>query len=319
MRFTSEGFSHMNEYPENVIIQPFVANALKGLQPVVALESAVITHGLPQPENLSIALELQAIIRNEGAVPATIAVLDGVVHIGLEDSELERLANLQISRKISRRDFGYAAMKKLSGGTTVAGTMTAANLVGIKVFATGGIGGVHRESHFDISADLEELGRTPMIVVCAGAKAILDISATMEVLETHGVLVAGYQAKELPAFYSRSSGMTLDTWFNTPEEIASTARSQWKLGVQSSLLIVQPPPVEYEIPSNEIEECIRSAISDAKILGVHGPAVTPYLLDKMKVLTKGKSLVTNIALLKNNARLAARISIALHQVTGKRI
>jgi pseudouridine-5'-phosphate glycosidase len=309
----------MNEYPENVIIQPQVANALKGSQPVVALESAVITHGLPQPVNLDTALELQAIIRGEGAVPATIAVLDGVVHIGLEDSELERLSNLQVSRKISRRDFGYAATKKLSGGTTVAGTMSAAHLVGIKVFATGGIGGVHREAHYDISADLEVLGHIPMIVVCAGAKAILDLPATMEVLETYGVLVAGYQSNELPAFYSRSSGLLLDTQLDTPAEIAATAKSQWKLGIESSILIVQSPPAEFEIPSNEIEECIRAAVSDAKILGVHGPTVTPYLLEKIKDLTKGRSLVTNIALLKNNAKLAAQISNAFHLVAGKRI
>lgn len=309
----------MMDHPDNIVIQPLIGEAIKGSQPIVALESAVITHGLPRPINLELALELQEIIRQEGAIPATIAVLDGSVHIGLENSELERLANLQVSRKISRRDFGYAAAKELSGGTTVAGTLTAANIAGIKVFATGGIGGVHRGTHYDISADLEVLGRIPMIIVCAGAKAILDIPATMEVLETHGVLVAGYQTNELPAFYSRTSGIRLDSRLDTPAEIVMTAMSQWKLGIKSSLVIVQPPPIEFEIPSNEIEECIQSAISEANKLGIQGPAVTPYLLKKIKDLTEGRSMATNLALLKNNAKLAAQIALALHPLTGNRI
>lgn len=303
----------MNDYPDNIIIQPRVVDALRRSQPIVALESAVITHGLPRPENLNVALKMESIIQREGAVPATIAVLDGSIHIGLDRPELDRLANLDVSRKISRRDFGYAAAKKLSGGTTVAGTMIAANLVGIKIFATGGIGGVHRDAPYDISADLEELSRTPMIVVCAGAKAILDLPATMEVLETHGVPVAGYQTDELPAFYSRSSGIKLDIRLDTPAEIAVVAKSQWKLGIQSSLLVVQPPPTEFEIPSAEMEMHIRSAVAEAKTLGIHGPATTPYLLDRIKALTNGRSLRTNTALLLNNAELAVKISIAFHQ------
>lgn len=309
----------MIDYPDNIIIQPLVAEAIKGSQPIVALELAVITHGLPRPVNLELALDLEEIIRKAGAIPATIAVLDGLVRIGLDNSELERLANLQVSRKISRRDFGYAAARGLSGGTTVAGTMAAASLAGIKVFATGGIGGVHRGTHYDISADLEELGRTPMIIVCAGAKAILDIPATMEVLETHGVLVAGYQTNELPAFYSRTSGVKLDSRLDSPAEIVMTARAQWKLGIQSSLVIVQPPPDEFEIPSTEIEACILSAVFEADKQGIKGPDLTPYLLEKIKNLTEGRSLATNLALLKNNAKLAAQIAIAFHPMAGKRI
>ena len=264
----------------------------------------MITHGLPRPVNLELALDLQELIREEGAIPATIAVLDGLVHIGLDNSELELLASLQVSRKISRRDFGYAAAKGLSGGTTVAGTMAAANLAGIKVFATGGIGGVHRGTHFDISADLEELGRTPMIIVCAGAKAILDIPATMEVLETHGVLVAGYQTSELPAFYSRASGVKLDSRLDSPAEIVKAARAQWKMGIQSSLVIVLPPPTEFEIPSDEIEACILDAVLEASKLGINGPGLTPYLLEKIKDLTEGRSLATNLSLLKEQCKVS---------------
>jgi pseudouridine-5'-phosphate glycosidase len=300
----------MNKYPENMIIQPLVVDALQHNQPVVALESAVITHGLPQPVNLETALEMQKIILDQGGIPATIALLDGKVHVGLDDDELEKLAFLRGTRKISQRDFGYAIVNKLSGGTTVAGTMAVAHIVGIKVFATGGIGGVHRDAPFDISADLQQLSKTPMIVVCAGAKAILDLRATIEVLETNGVLIIGYQTDEFPAFYSRSSGLVLDSRMDTPGEIASIAKSQWEMGEKAALLVVQPPPGENEIPSADIERSISEAVAEAKSKGIRGPAVTPFLLDRVKTLTGGKSMEVNLSLLKNNAKLAAQIAIA---------
>ncbi len=309
----------MNKYPENMIIQPLVGEALQHNQPVVALESAVITHGLPQPVNLETALRMQQIINDQGAIPATIALLDGKVHVGLDDSELEKLAFLEGTRKISQRDFGYAIANKLSGGTTVAGTMSVAHIVGIKVFATGGIGGVHRDAPFDISADLQQLSRTPMIVVCAGAKAILDLRATIEVLETNGVLIIGYQTDEFPAFYSRSSGLVLDSRMDSPGEIASVARSQWEMGEKTAILVVQPPPSEFDIPAADIERSILKAVAEAKSKGIHGPAVTPFLLDSVKSLTGGKSMETNIALLKNNAKLAAQIAIALQASHKNRI
>lgn len=288
-----------------------VDKALRDNKPVVALESAVITHGLPRPVNLQTARELETIIRSEGCVPATIGVLDGLVHVGLTESELEILSTCENPRKISRRDFGYAAMRGLSGGTTVAATMMAAHNHGIKVFATGGIGGVHRGSQFDVSADLEVLGSTTMIVVCAGAKAILDLFATMEVLETLGVLVAGFQTDELPAFYSQSSGIKLDARFETPEEIATAAKYHWQLDNKSAILITQPIPLKDEIPAEVIETWIQEAVVVSEKLGIHGPALTPFLLDKIKTLSEGRTLTANISLLQNNARLAARIARSL--------
>jgi pseudouridylate synthase len=309
----------MNNYPENMRIQPLIVEALQHNQPVVALESAVITHGLPQPVNLETALKMQQIIIDQGAVPATIALLDGKVHVGLDDSELEKLAFLKGTRKISQRDFGYAIANKLSGGTTVAGTMSVAHIVGIKVFATGGIGGVHRDAPFDISADLQQLSRTPLIVVCAGAKAILDLRATIEVLETNGVLIIGYKTDEFPAFYSRSSGLVLDSRMDSPGEIASVARSQWEMGVKTAILVVQPPPGENDIPAADIERSISKAVAEAKSKGIRGPAVTPFLLDRVKSLTGGKSMEINLSLLINNAKLAAQIAIALQASHKNRI
>lgn len=304
-------------HSDNIVILPEVTEALRNHKPVVALESAVITHGLPRPINLETARDMEKIVRDNGAIPATIAMLDGKVHIGVVNDDLERLASLTDTRKISRRDFGYAIAKRLTGGTTVAGTMAAASLTGIRVFATGGIGGVHREAPYDVSADLLELGRSPMIVVCAGAKAILDLHATMEVLETNGVLVTGYQTKEFPAFYSRSSGIILDSWMDTPGEIASAAKSQWLLGFSSAILVVQPPPEDYDIPSREIEGVINEAVAEVIATGLHGPAVTPFLLERVKTLTQGRSMTTNIALLGNNARLAAEIACALEPPPGR--
>ena len=305
--------------PEHFIILPSVASALREGQPVVALESAVITHGLPRPVNWETATTMQELIRSEGAVPATIAVLDGQVHIGLSDTELERLASLESTRKISRRDFGYAIATRQSGGTTVAGTMVAASMAGIKVFATGGIGGVHRGAPFDVSADLFELGRTPMVVVCAGAKAILDLHATLEVLETNSVMVVGYRTNDLPAFYSATSGIRLDARLDTPEDIATTASAQWEMGIQSALLILQPIPEEDAIPVAEIEVLIEAAVEEARAKGIHGPASTPFLLEQVTALTGGKSMAANLALLKNNALLAAKIAVAFAPKSGKLI
>lgn len=292
-------------------ILPEVQQAIFHHQPVVALESAVITHGLPRPQNLELARDLESEVRAGQAIPATIALLEGQICVGLTSDRLEKLAYLDGTRKVSRRDYPLAVSKKLNGGTTVAGTMIAASQVGIRVFATGGIGGVHRGSNWDVSADLPELGHTPMIVVCAGAKAILDLPATMEYLETNGVLVIGYQTNELPAFYSRSSGIILDTRLDTPEEIAAAARIQWEMGLTSALLVVQPVPVEYEIPAEIMEKYINQAVAEAAKQGIHGPATTPFLLEKVKDFSDGASLTTNIALLKNNARLAAQIAKAL--------
>jgi pseudouridylate synthase len=290
---------------------PEVTQALKNQQAVVALESAVVTHGLPRPQNLELARALEAEVRAENATPATIAVMDGEIRVGLDSASLEALAYLDGTRKISRRDYPLAVAQKLNGGTTVAGTMIAAAQAGIRVFATGGIGGVHRNSNWDVSADLPELGRTPMVVVCAGAKAILDLPATLEYLETCGVLVIGYQTNEFPAFYSRLSGITLDTRLDSPEEIAHVARVQWEMGLNSALLVVQPVPVEFDLPSNVVEGYVSQAVKEAGQKGIHGPATTPFLLERVKQLSDGASLTTNIALLKNNARLAAQIASAL--------
>jgi len=305
----------MKTLNQNLHFLPSVAKALQMGLPVVALESAVITHGLPYPENLSLAQDLESIVRDEGATPATIAVLNGEVHIGLSSDELERLAICENPRKISRRDYALAISRKLTGGTTVAGTLIAAHLAGIRVFATGGIGGVHRESSWDISADLPELGRTPLVVVCSGAKAILDLPATLEYLETAGVLVIGYKTNEFPAFYSHSSGLMLDTRLDTPEEIASAALAQWKMGIQSTLLVTQPPPPEMDIPPEVMEGFIQKAVKLAQKQKISGPALTPYLLEAVKVTSGGASLMTNMALLRQNARLAAQIAKALSVTT----
>lgn len=296
--------------PQSITIQPEIARALKNGRSVVALESAVITHGLPRPANFDTAREMEGIIRAGGAVPATIALLDGRVHIGLTSEELEKLANLDGTRKISRRDFGYAIAKGLSGGTTVSGTMLAAAMAGIRVFATGGIGGVHRGSTFDISADLPELGKTPLVVVCAGAKAILDLPATLEVLETLGVLVAGYRTDDLPAFYSPHSGLPLDARFDTPEQVARAAQAQWDLGINGGLLVVQPIPSEDGIPAAEMDIAIRQAVEEAARQGISGPSTTPFLLARVKELSSGRSMQANLSLLRNNARLAAHIAAA---------
>lgn len=283
-------------------------------EPIVALESTVITHGLPKPDNLNLARAMEEIIRKAGAKPATIALLDGRVQIGLSEAELERLADSEKPRKVSLRDFGTALAKNEVGGTTVAATMFVAEKQGIQIFATGGIGGVHRGNSMDVSTDLIQLGRCPVMVVCAGAKAILDLPATMEVLETQGVPVVGYQTDELPAFYSRSSGIKLKTRVDSPEEAAALAKAHWGLGLKSGILLVVPPPAEFAIEASEVESWIESAMQNAALDKIEGNAITPYLLGRVSELSEGRSKTANIELLKNNAAVAAEV--ARHLAAG---
>jgi pseudouridylate synthase len=276
--------------------------------PLVALESTVITHGLPRPQNLALARDMERIIRENGATPVTIAILDGVIRVGLTDAELERLANEEQVRKISRRDFATAILKKECGGTTVAGTMFAAHQAGIKVFATGGIGGVHEVETLDISTDLQALADTPMVVVCAGAKAILDLPATLEYLETMAVPVIGYGTDEFPAFYSRQSGLSVSARLDSPQEVVAFAKTHWGLGMNSAILICQPLSPKEEIPQERIDGAIQQARHEAHEQDIRGQSLTPFLLARLSELTSGESLKANLKLLHNNARLAAQIA-----------
>ena len=290
-----------------------VAAALAAGRPVVALESTIITHGMPHPRNLETALAVEAEIRAQGAEPATIAVLEGKIHVGLDQTQLEALAVAKDVMKLSRADLAYAVASGRTGSTTVAATMIAAQLAGIFVFATGGIGGVHQgaETSFDISADLYEFPQTDVVVVCAGPKAILDLNKTMEVLETNGVPVIGYSTDCLPAFWSRESDITVPLRMDSADEIARHTALRRQLGIQGGTLIANPVPQEYEIPAPVIASIIEQALSDADQQGVTGKDVTPYLLSRMFELTEGKSLETNIQLVLNNARLAAQIALEL--------
>ncbi|WP_010141358.1 pseudouridine-5'-phosphate glycosidase [Oceanicola sp. S124] len=281
--------------------------------PVVALESTIITHGMPYPQNLETARQVEDDIRAEGAVPATMAVIDGVLHAGLEPAELDALAQTKDVAKLSRADFAACMARGGTGATTVAATMIAARLAGIEVFATGGIGGVHRgaEDSFDISADLSELAQTAVTVVAAGAKAILDIPKTLEVLETNGVPVIAFGQDELPAFWSRRSGLAAPLSMDSPAEIAAAHRMRAALGLPGGQLVANPVPEANEIPRDEIEPIIMQALSEAEAQGVTAKQVTPFLLQRIFELTDGRSLATNIALVRNNARLAARIAQAL--------
>jgi len=302
----------LHDTAENLVIYPIVAQALLDHQPIVALESAVITHGLPHPENLSLAIAMETEIRNQGATPATIAILAGKIHIGLSPTELENLADPELkTRKISRRDFGIAIANQENGGTTVAGTLIAARLAGIKVFATGGIGGVHRNAASDVSADLPELSRSPLVVVCAGAKAILDLPATLEYLETMGIPVIGYQTDEFPAFYSSKSGLKVNERVDDARKAAQIALSQWALGLENAILLVQPPPAESAIPFDEVNTIIEMALRESQEQHISGSAVTPFLLNKVSEFSQGSSLRANLALLRNNARLAAQVAVEL--------
>lgn len=288
-----------------------VARALRDGAPIVALESTVITHGLPHPQNLQLARDMETQVRKYGATPATIALLDGTIRLGLTDEELIRLSESSAALKVSHRDFATAILKKMNGGTTVAGTMHAAQAAGIRIFATGGIGGVHKESPFDISTDLRALASTPMIVVCAGAKAILDLPATLEYLETMGVPVAGYQTDEFPAFYSRESGLKASVRLDSPAEIAQFARTHWELGLHGAVLVANPAPESESIPKSEMEPAIAKASAEAMQQGIHGQALTPFLLSRINELTGGRSLQANLALLLNNAKLAAQIAVEM--------
>lgn len=281
--------------------------------PIVALESTIITHGMPYPGNIEMARSVEDIIRQQGAVPATIAVIKGMLHIGLEPEQLETLAKLDHVMKVSRADLAFAIAERRHGATTVAATMIAAARAGIKVFATGGIGGVHRgaEESFDISADLEELARTGVIVVCAGAKAILDVPKTLEVLETRGVPVVTYDSEEFPAFWSRASGLRSPLSLPSPAAIANFQKMRDQLGIDGGMLIANPVPEADEIPREEMEIYIGRALANAERDEITGKAVTPYLLDNIFHLTGGRSLKTNIALVENNARLAAEIAVAM--------
>jgi pseudouridine-5'-phosphate glycosidase len=292
------------------VLSKKLQESLQPGQNAVALESPVITHGLPRPQNLVLARDMERMVRENGATPATIAILDGEIHVGLTDAELERLANEEHVRKISRRDFATAILKKECGGTTVAGTMFAAHRAGIKVFATGGIGGVHEVETLDISTDLQALADTPMIVVCAGAKAILDLPATLEYLETMAVPVIGYGTEEFPAFYSRRSGLSVSARLDSPQEVVAFAKTHWELGMNSAILVCQPLPAEEEIPQEKIDGAIQQARRDAHAQGIHGQPLTPFLLARLAELTGGESLKANLRLLVNNARLAAQISCA---------
>jgi len=285
-----------------------VARALESSLPVVALESTVITHGLPYPKNLNIALEMESEVRIQEAIPATIAVLDGKIRIGLGTEEFKQLSQAREMHKLSVGDLSTAVAKRWSGGTTVAGSIFAAARVGIRIFATGGIGGVHRGENYDISADMSQLAKTPIIVVCSGAKAILDLPATLEYLETNSVPIVGYQTDEFPAFFSRSSGLKINVRAVSAPEIAEIAYAHWKLGLNSSLLVVNPPPQDYSMNYKQVEEVVDTALADAVRLGIKGKQVTPYLLKRVAELTSGASLKVNLELLRSNASLAAQIA-----------
>lgn len=290
-----------------------VARAKETRTPLVALETTILSHGMPYPQNVQTAIEVEAIVREEGCVPATIAVSGGNIHVGLTRDQLELFGTAKDVLKLSRADLPYAIATGKDGATTVAATMLCAHLAGIAVFATGGVGGVHRGAHesMDVSADLQELARTPVAVVCAGAKALLDLPKTLEVLETLGVPVIGYGTSEFPAFWSRSSGLSAPLRFDTPEEIAGFLRAKRELAIESGTLIANPIPQTDEIPAAQMRGYIETAVNDAANAQVSGKSVTPWLLDRILQLTSGRSLEANVALVKNNARLAARIASAL--------
>ena len=292
-------------------IKPEIAEALQNNRPVVALESTIISHGMPYPKNMETALQVESVVREEGAVPATIALIDGKIKVGLNQNEIELLAKKgREVVKTSRRDIPYVLWHKLTGATTVAATMIAAAMAGIKIFATGGIGGVHRGAteSFDISADLQELAKTNVAVVCAGIKSILDLGLTLEYLETMGVPVLGYQTNELPAFYTRKSGFKVDYKMESPQEIAGLLRVKWSTGLEGGVVIANPVPEAFALDEKIMNKAIEQAIAEQQKAGIKGKEITPFLLAKVKELTKGESLVSNIQLVLNNARLAAQIA-----------
>lgn len=285
-----------------------VESALTDSQPVVALESTVIAHGLPRPQNLETALRLEEIVRSETGVPATIAVLNGKLCVGLDTGQRELIANESDIKKVSTRDLPIAVARRWNGATTVASTMWIAHRAGIDVFATGGIGGVHRGSLPDVSADLPELARTPMIVVCSGAKIVLDLPATREWLETHSVTVAGYECDDMPAFYSRRSGLPVDARCDSPKEVVEIFKAQRELGMESALVVTVPVPVEAEVDSDLLQRVLDDSLAEAERKRIGGRDLTPFLLARMAEQSEGATLRANIALLENNARVAAQIA-----------
>ncbi|ANU23980.1 pseudouridine-5'-phosphate glycosidase [Planococcus donghaensis] len=293
-----------------------VQQALEGKKPIVALESTIISHGMPYPQNVETARIVEQIIRDNGAVPATIAIMDGKIKIGLSEEELELLGNTPGVSKVSRRDIGQIIATNQIGATTVAATMICAELAGIRVFATGGIGGVHRgaETTMDISADLEELSQTGVAVVCAGAKSILDIGLTMEYLETKGVPVIGYQTDVMPAFYTRSSNFELTFRTDNADELAKVLKAKWDLGIDGGAVIANPIPAEHALEESFINDIIAQAMAEATDNGISGKEVTPFLLGKVKELTEGKSLVANIELVKHNAKVGAELAVAYNKL-----
>ncbi|MCA9972680.1 MAG: pseudouridine-5'-phosphate glycosidase [Anaerolineales bacterium] len=303
----------MNDHTLPLTLHPDVAAALSAGQPVVALESTVITHGLPYPHNVDTALRMETAVRDGGAQPATIAILHGRIHVGLTADQIAYLATRDRAalRKCSRRDLPIVLAQQGDGATTVAGTMILAHMAGIELFATGGIGGVHRGHPFDVSADLIELGRTPVTVVCSGAKSILDLPATREVLETHGVPIVGYGTDDLPAFYTRRSGLPVDLRLDTPAAVADLIRARRALRLASGTLVTVPVPAADALDPAELEAYVATATAEADAHGIHGAAATPWLLSRLVALTAGRSLQANAALLLQNGRVAAQIAAAL--------
>ncbi len=297
-----------------LLFSPEVAAARASGKPVVALESTIISHGMPYPQNVQTAREVEQIIRDAGAVPATIAIIGGKICVGLSEEQLELLGSSPDAMKVSRRDLAFVLSTGKLGATTVAATMICAQLAGIEVFVTGGIGGVHRgaETSFDISADLQELAHTSVAVVCAGVKSILDIGLTLEYLETHGAPVLSVGQPGFPAFFTRESGFKADFQLDTPEEQASFIRTKWQLGLKGGVVVSNPVPEQSAMPAEEIDAIIRQALGEADAQGVKGKAVTPFLLARIKELTQGRSLATNIALVKHNALVGARLAVALN-------
>ena len=290
-----------------------VLAAIKAGKPVVALESTVISHGLPRPTNLEVAQQCEAAIRSAGVIPATVGIISGQIVVGLDADQLELLAMSENVRKVSRRDFGIVLAQKEHGATTVAGTMIAAHMAGIRVFATGGIGGVHRGDTGDISADLPELAQTAVAVVCAGVKSILDLPRTLEYLETLGVPVIGWHTEEFPAFYAQHSGFPVDVCVNTPDEAAEILKAKWDLGLAGGALIAVPPPPDLALDIDEMEVAVEEALKAADEAGVTGKDITPFLLSRVSEITGGASLDANIALLVRNAQVAAEIAQAISQ------
>lgn len=308
----------MKTRTDMIYIHPQVNLALQSNKPIVAFESAVITHGLPHPTNFQLAVEMEEIAKTMNVQPATIALINGRFHVGLEQEQISSLSKMNNSHKVSHRDIGPAIYKNWTGGTTVASTIIISKIAGINVFATGGIGGVHRGTIFDISADLQELANNPIIVVCAGAKSILDLPATLENLESNGIPVLGFKTDKFPAFYARESGLPVSATVDSSQEIANIYFNQKNLGLKNALLVVNPVPEEDAIPNEEMEKYIEIALGFALDENISGSAITPYLLEKVANLSKGRTLKANLSLLRNNAKLACLISKEISKLLSKK-